>query len=284
MTIKQMVGTTMLIAMAMVGSTSAQTIENVKPQNLITEEGYILAKEPNISNTLINANTIFAGTQVAQVGSDLIEGLQTDDGAISKVIVDEAKIRREPSPDGDIINFLKKDVPVFVIERIDNWYHIQIEGIDGYIFKEQLDQESLALVPYIKTEIEEVEEVVEEVYVGEEVIGYAKQFLGNPYVYGGNSLTKGADCSGFVQQVFKNFGIRLERSSRSQYASDGYKVSKNDLLPGDLVFYGYNGHIDHVAIYAGNGEIIHASTPKTGITMGELYYGKPIIGTKRVIG
>lgn len=282
MTIKQMVGTTMIIAMAMVGSTSAQTIENVKPQNLITEEGYILAKEPNISNTVVNANAIFAGTQVAQMGSDLIEGLQMEDGAISKVIVDEAKVRRVPSPDGDIINFIKKDVPVFVIERIDNWYHIQIEGIDGYIFKEQLDQESLTLVPYITTEIEE-EEVVEEVYVGEAVIGYAKQFLGNPYVYGGNSLTKGADCSGFVQQVFKNFSIRLERSSRSQYASDGYKVSKNDLLPGDLVFYGYNGHIDHVAIYAGNGEIIHASTPKTGITMGELYYGKPIIGTKRVI-
>ena len=130
--------------------------------------------------------------------------------------------------------------------------------------------------------VEEVE-IEEETYLGEEVIGYAKQFLGNPYVYGGNSLTKGVDCSGFVQQVFKNFDIQLTRSSRSQYASDGYKVSKNDLLPGDLVFYGYNGHIDHVAIYAGEGEIIHASTPKTGITMGDLYYGKPIIGTKRVI-
>lgn len=284
MTIKKMISTTMVIAMAMVVSTSAQTIENAKPQNLITEEGYILAKEPNISNTVVNANTIFAGTQTAAVGSELVEDLQTEDGAISKVIVDEAKVRREPSPDSDIINFIKKDVPVFVIERIDNWYHIQIEGIDGYIYKEQLDQESLTLIPYIKTEVEEVvEEIEEEVYVGEEVIGYAKQFLGNPYVYGGNSLTKGVDCSGFVQQVFKKFGIQLERSSRSQYASDGYKVSKNDLLPGDLVFYGYDGHIDHVAIYAGNGEIVHASTPKTGITMGELYYGKPIIGIKRVI-
>ena len=284
MTIKKMISTTMVIAMAMVVSTSAQTIENAKPQNLITEEGYILAKEPNISNTVVNANAIFAGTQTAAVGSELVEDLQTEDGAISKVIVDEAKVRREPSPDSDIINFIKKDVPVFVIERIDNWYHIQIEGIDGYIYKEQLDQESLTLIPYIKTEVEEVvEEIEEEVYVGEEVIGYAKQFLGNPYVYGGNSLTKGVDCSGFVQQVFKKFGIQLERSSRSQYASDGYKVSKNDLLPGDLVFYGYDGHIDHVAIYAGNGEIVHASTPKTGITMGELYYGKPIIGIKRVI-
>lgn len=280
MTIKKLMSTTIIMAMAMVGSLSAQTIESVTPQQLMTEEGYVLGTEPNVLNAVANINAAFTGTQTVTVGNELVGTMNAEEGAISKVIVNEAKVRRDPNPDADIINFVKEDIPVFVIERIDNWYHIQIEGIDGYIYKDQLDQEALTLIPYTKTEVEVVEE---ETYVGEEVISYAKKFLGNPYVYGGNSLTKGADCSGFVQQVFKNFDINLERSSRSQYASNGYKVSKNDLLPGDLVFYGYDGYIDHVAIYAGNGEIIHASTPKTGITMGELSYGKPIIGTKRVI-
>ncbi len=264
MTITKLISSTLLIAMAMVATTNAQTIENVTPQQLI-----------------INADTVFAGAPIT-VENELLDTFATDEGAVSKVIVEEAKVRREPSPDSDIINYIKEGIPVFVIERIDNWYHIEIEGIDGYIYKEQIDESSLSLIPYTKTMVEEVE-IEEETYLGEEVIGYAKQFLGNPYVYGGNSLTKGVDCSGFVQQVFKNFDIQLTRSSRSQYASDGYKVSKNDLLPGDLVFYGYNGYIDHVAIYAGEGKIIDASTPKTGITMGDLYYGKPIIGTKRVI-
>ena len=255
MTIKQFIGITMLAVVGIGSSTYANTIEDITPEEVV-EAGLVLTRNTN------------------SVDNDI----KAPEGILSKVIVDEATVRREPNPDSDIVNYLVKDIPVFVKERIDNWYHVEIEGIEGYIYKEQLNEETLTLVPYTKTVVEEPT-----TYLGDEVISYAKQFLGNPYVYGGNSLTKGADCSGFVQQVYKKFDIQVERSSRSQYASDGVKVSKNDLLPGDLVFYGHNGYIDHVAIYAGNGEIIHASTPKTGITMGELYYGKPIIGIKRVI-
>nr|WP_307991352.1 NlpC/P60 family protein [uncultured Niameybacter sp.] len=255
MTIKQFIGITMLAVVGIGSSTYANTIEDVTPQEVV-EAGLVLARNTN------------------SVDNDI----KVQEGILSRVIVDEATVRREPNPDSDIVNYLVKDIPVFVKERIDNWYHVEIEGIEGYIYKEQLNEETLNLVPYTKTVVEEPT-----TYLGDEVISYAKQFLGNPYVYGGNSLTRGVDCSGFVQQVYKKFDIHVERSSRSQYASDGVKVSKNDLLPGDLVFYGHNGYIDHVAIYAGNDEIIHASTPKTGITMGDLYYGKPIIGIKRVI-
>lgn len=255
MTIKQFIGITMLAVVGIGSSTYANTIEDVTPQEVL-EAGIVLAKNTNSNNN----------------------DTKTPEGILSRVIVDEATVRKDPSPDSDIVNYLVKDIPVFVKERIDNWYHVEIEGIEGYIYKEQLNQETLNLIPYTKTVVEEPE-----TYLGEEVIQYAKQFLGNPYVYGGNSLTRGVDCSGFVQQIYKKFDIDVERSSRSQYASNGVKVSKNDLLPGDLIFYGNNGYIDHVAIYAGNGEIIHASTPRTGITMGDLYYGKPIIGIKRVI-
>ncbi len=108
----------------------------------------------------------------------------------------------------------------------------------------------------------------------QELIYYAKQFLGNPYVYGGTSLTSGADCSGFVQQIFKHFGIDTGRSSRDQY-ENAQSISFSELQPGDLVFYGSGDYINHVAIYAGDGVIIHAANERTGICTGRYDYRTP---------
>ncbi len=107
------------------------------------------------------------------------------------------------------------------------------------------------------------------------LIQYAKQFLGNPYVYGGTSLTDGADCSGFVQQIFKHFGITTGRSSRDQYAN-AQSISFEQLQPGDLVFYASDDYINHVAIYAGDGVIIHAANARTGICTGRYDYRTPV--------
>lgn len=101
--------------------------------------------------------------------------------------------------------------------------------------------------------------------LGTQIVSYAKQFVGNPYRSGGTSLTKGADCSGFTQSVFKHFGIKLPRTASAQ-ATVGKKVSFSSLEPGDLVFYSNGGSkITHVAIYIGNGKIVHAQTPRLGI-------------------
>ena len=204
-------------------------------------------------------------------------------GEISIITASEAIVRQEPSMGAEIVEYIAKDTFVIVTERIDNYYKIERNGSIGYIFKDQLNEDNLEEVPHTKTSEIAVTAAATSNTLGDEIVAYAKQFLGNPYVYGGNSLTKGVDCSGFVQQVMKNFGISVQRSSRSQYASDGYKVTKAEIQPGDLVFYGYNGNIDHVAIYIGGDQIIHASTPKTGICISKLSYGKPIIGIKRVI-
>ena len=107
------------------------------------------------------------------------------------------------------------------------------------------------------------------------LIQYAKQFLGNPYVYGGTSLTDGADCSGFVQQIFRHFGITTGRSSRDQYAN-AQPISFEQLQPGDLVFYASGDYINHVAIYAGDGVIIHAANARTGICTGRYDYRTPV--------
>lgn len=106
------------------------------------------------------------------------------------------------------------------------------------------------------------------------IVAYAKQFLGNPYVYGGTSLTNGADCSGFTQEIFKNFGITTGRSSRDQ-AANGTQISVDSVQVGDLLFYASGDYINHVAIYIGDGQVIHASNPTTGICISPYNYRSP---------
>lgn len=113
-----------------------------------------------------------------------------------------------------------------------------------------------------------------------EVLEFAKKFIGNPYVYGGTSLTNGADCSGFTMSIYANFGYTLPRIATNQ-GGVGISVSAEELLPGDLVVYYYENGGGHVGIYAGNGMMIHAGTEKTGIVMAPLFSGYKIY--RRVI-
>lgn len=107
------------------------------------------------------------------------------------------------------------------------------------------------------------------------MVAYAKQFLGNPYVYGGTSLTNGTDCSGFVMRIYEHFGYGIPRTSSSQ-AGATRTISASDAKPGDLFFYGYSGSVSHVAMYIGGGQVIHASTERTGIKISNAYYRTPI--------
>lgn len=112
------------------------------------------------------------------------------------------------------------------------------------------------------------------------VVAYALQFEGNPYVYGGSSLTNGTDCSGFTMAVYSYFGYSLPHQSGSQ-SGCGTRVSLDSLLPGDLLFYTNGGSsIGHVALYIGNGQIIHASTPSTGIKISSANYRTPLCAVR----
>lgn len=115
------------------------------------------------------------------------------------------------------------------------------------------------------------------------VVEYALKFVGNPYVWGGNSLTHGVDCSGFVQQVYKKFGYSLPRTSREQ-SKVGKKITTKNLQKGDLIFYYEEGTttVGHVALYIGNKKVVHASNPKDGIKISTYNYRTPAV-IRRII-
>ncbi len=129
-----------------------------------------------------------------------------------------------------------------------------------------------------------VQEVISIPYnatLSNQIINYAMQFVGYPYVYGGNSLTNGTDCSGFTQIIYGTYGIYLPRSAPEQSYS-GISVGLDNIMPGDLVFSGYDGVICHVSIYIGNGQLVHALNENVGIVVTNLYI-MPILDVRRVI-
>ena len=107
------------------------------------------------------------------------------------------------------------------------------------------------------------------------------QFVGNPYVMGGNSLTNGTDCSGFVMLIYRNFDISLPRTTTGQQLS-GVGVTIDDVEPGDIISYSYGEYSTHSALYIGDGMIVHASTPEGGIRIDSMYI-MPIVAIRRVI-
>ena len=108
-----------------------------------------------------------------------------------------------------------------------------------------------------------------------DMVQYACQFIGNRYVWGGESLTNGVDCSGFTMRIYEKYGVYLPHSSSAQ-AGCGTKINSSDAKPGDLFFYGNGSGINHVAMYIGDGQVVHASSERTGIKISNCYYRTPV--------
>ena len=117
--------------------------------------------------------------------------------------------------------------------------------------------------------------------ISNQVVNYSLKFVGGPYVYGGNSLTNGTDCSGFTKLVFANYGVYLPRSA-SEQAYAGIHVDINDIMPGDIVVSGYNGIVCHAALYIGNGKLVHALNSDVGIVVTNINI-MPVIDVRRVV-
>lgn len=188
------------------------------------------------------------------------------------VTCDALRVREEPSTDAPVITQIPNGEQLEVAEVEGEWVRVYLDDEEVYVSAEYVKVEEKLNEAITMTELLYGQGVSD---VRVDLVQYAKQFLGNPYVWGGTSLTKGADCSGFVLSIFKKYGYNLPHSSVSQ-GNSGRKISMSELKPGDLIFYGKNGSINHVAIYIGNGQVIHASSPKTGIKISSYNYRTPI--------
>lgn len=186
---------------------------------------------------------------------------------------DGLNVRDQASVDSAVLTQVLKGEELEFVAQLDGWVQVSIDGEDAYVSAEYVTVEERLDTAITMTELLYGAGVSD---VRVEIVEYAKQFIGNPYVWGGTSLTKGADCSGFVLSVYKKFGVTLSHSSRAQ-ANEGKKISASELQPGDLVFYANSsGTINHVAMYIGGGRVIHASSPKTGIKISKYNYRTPV--------
>ena len=193
-------------------------------------------------------------------------------------------IREEMSTDCDVVGKIRKDAICEVVSIEDEWCEIESGEIKGYISSEYLltGEEANEKAQELMEEGVELETAITmmEYRYGKgvtdiqmEICEYARQFVGNPYKWGGTSLTNGADCSGFTLSVYANYGVSLPHSSKAQ-ANCGTRIDLSELQPGDLVFYG-GKNIHHVAMYIGNGQVVHAQSTNTGIVVSSMNYNTP---------
>ncbi len=189
---------------------------------------------------------------------------------IATVNTETLNVRADESLLSKIITIVPIDEELEVSEVSTDWIKVNIDNDKGYVARQYIN---LSYELQKAVTVEELQAGVSGIRA--QIVAYAKQFLGNPYVWAGNSLTNGVDCSGFTRGIYAHFGYSLPRVSRSQAVS-GYTINASDIRPGDLVFYGSGSYISHVAMYIGNGQVIHASNPRTGIKISNMYYRSPI--------
>ena len=259
--------------------------------------------------------TGYVKAEYCVTGDDAVALAKKVGNRIATVTTTTLKVREEPSLDATVLGLVPIQDQLLVTEELDNWVKVNIEEGDGYV---SLDYVTLS-TEFVKAESREEEEArlakeeaerkaaleaarkAEEknrkaaksessattseapvVYatggsaLGQSVASYACQFVGNPYVYGGTSLTNGADCSGFVMSVYANFGVSLPHSSSGDRSVGTAVDGLANAQPGDIICYS-----GHVAIYIGNGPIVHASTAKTGIKISDVNYRTPL-GVRRI--
>ena len=191
---------------------------------------------------------------------------------VATVNTETLNVRAEKSTEAAVLSQVGNSEAFTVNSVADGWVEISVDDSVGYISQ---DYVTLAqALPTAKT-IEQVKYGDGVSDVRTSVVSYALQFVGNRYVWGGTSLENGVDCSGFTMRILGKYGISLPHSSRAQ-PSYGTKISASEAKPGDLFFYGSGRSISHVAIYIGNGQIVHASNKRDGIKVSNAYYRNPI--------
>lgn len=214
----------------------------------------------------------YCSTEFLYLGDAAIARGREVASMIAIVNTETLKVREEPNTDSIVITLIPQEEELEVVEVMENgWIKFLLDDEEAYVSGEYVDVEERLEKAVTLTELLYGQGVSN---VRVDLVQFAKQFVGNPYVWGGTSLTNGADCSGFTMSIYKKYGVSLPHHAASQ-AQLGTKIEYGSAQPGDLVFYAKNGSINHVAIYIGNGQVIHASSPKTGIKISTWNYRTP---------
>ena len=195
---------------------------------------------------------------------------------MARVTTDSLKVRAEANTHSEVITLVPNGEELEVASVEGDWVRVYLDDEEVFVSAEYVEVTSELGTAITMTELFYGQGVSD---VRVDVCQYAKEFLGNPYVWGGTSLTNGADCSGYVMSIFKKYGVSLPHSSVAQ-ANCGTTIKVSEAQPGDLIFYGNGKSINHVAIYIGSGQVIHASSPKTGIRISNVSYRSPIKAVK----
>ena len=297
----------------------AQVNDYVNVRSMPSEEGEIIGKLYNKSagdfisevdgwyEIKSGSVTGYVKGEYCVTGEAAIELAKQVGTRIATVDTTTLFVRQEPTTESSVVGMVPDQEELLVTEELDGWVKVDVEEGYGYVSTDYVTLKTEFVKAESKAEEEarlakEAEErriarenakksqsqsksqantttsvtISGDSEMGTSVAQYAVQFVGNPYVWGGTSLTEGADCSGFVMSVYANFGVSLPHSSaadRSQgYAVDGLENAQ----PGDIICYS-----GHVAIYIGDGQIVHASTAKTGIIISNADYRK-ILAVRRI--
>ena len=280
------------------------TPENKGDDNVI---GKLTSKAAgDIIETLDGWYKIKSGTVTGYIAADpelIATGQEAKDLAMQNatqmaiITTDVLNVRVEPNTDSKIWTQIVKDERYPVVDQQDGWVQIDLGSVDTEDGSQDGDEKA-----YISTRDNNVEvryalnEAIKFTPAKDsssgassdgsgsstkqsrrsQLVNYALQFVGNRYVWGGTSLTNGVDCSGFTMRVMEKFGVSLPHYSGSQ-AQMGKKVTSATMKPGDLIFYaGSNGKVNHVAIYIGNGRIVHAASRRSGIKTSTWNYRTPV--------
>lgn len=293
----------------------AQVDNYVNVRDAATEEGNVVGKLYNNSAATVEAEEngwykITSGNVTGYVKSEFVvcgdeELAKQVSRRVATVHTETLFVRTEPTTESEVLGMVPDQEELTVTdESVEGWTKVSIEEGDGYVSNDYVSMSTEFVTAESKEEEEArlaKEEAEREAAAaaaekasskqseskssktsapsgsgGSAVANYACQFIGNPYVYGGTSLTNGADCSGFVMSVYAAFGVGLPHSS-SAMQGVGYGVSASEMQPGDIVCYS-----GHVAIYVGNNTIVHASTPESGIKYTSPANYRPIITVRRI--